>query len=165
MAPLIPTVFSSPLTFSSALGAEIAALQQFLQVLHSEQAALNEGNIDKLQEISRLKSDQAVALSQLSAKHFPNLRTPDAVRDEVAEHIKQHDPDGRHGLAKSWVMLLDLAKEAQHLNQLNGAMIAVQLKHNQQALTILQEAAKQNTLYGPDGHAQALGSGRQLGKI
>ncbi len=162
---MIPSVFSSPLAFSSALGAEIAALQQFLQLLHSEQDALNEGNVDKLQEISRLKSDQVVALSQLSTSHFPNLRAPDTLRDEVAEHIKQSDPDGRHGLAKNWEMLLDLATEARHLNQLNGAMIAVQLKHNQQALAILQEAAKQSTLYGPDGHAQALGTGRQLGKI
>lgn len=163
--PLNPSVFSSPLAFSTALEAEVAALQQFLQLLHAEQDALNEGSIDKLQEISRLKSDQVVALSQLSAGHFPNLRTPDAVKDEVAEFIRKSDSDGRHGLAKSWEMLLDLAKEAHRLNQHNGAMIAAQLKYNQQALAILQEAAKQSTLYGPDGHAQSLGSGRQLGKI
>jgi hypothetical protein len=37
--PLNPSTFSSPLAFSTALEAEVAALQQFLQLLHAEQDA------------------------------------------------------------------------------------------------------------------------------
>jgi flagellar biosynthesis/type III secretory pathway chaperone len=60
---------------------------------------------------------------------------------------------------------MDLAKQAKDQNQLNGAMIEALMKHNKQALAILQEAAKQSSLYGPDGHAKSIGTGRQLGKI
>jgi flagella synthesis protein FlgN len=157
--------FASPADFSANLKAEIEALQRFLQILQSEQDALTGGSIDKLADISRLKSEQVVLLSQLTASQFPNSRGTAVSADDITQLIRETDPDGKHGLAKNWGKLTELAKQAQHLNQLNGAMIEAQLKHNQQALAILQEAATQNSLYGPDGHSRTLGTGRQLGKI
>ncbi len=151
--------------FAARLSAEIEAVQTFLLTLQSEHNALTEGNIDKLSEYSRLKSDQLVRLSQLSTANFLAQRNAGAAAHDLAKTIREMDPDGRHGLTEKWEKLLNLAKQAQYQNQLNGAMIETQMKHNQQALAILQEAAKQSSLYGPDGHSRALGSGRQLGKI
>lgn len=150
---------------AARLSAEIEAVQAFLLTLQSEHDALTKGNIDKLSEYSRLKSEQLVQLSQLSTGNFLTQRDADAASHDIAAAIRGMDPDGRHGLTEKWEKLLNLAKQAQYHNQLNGAMIEAQMKHNQQALAILQEAAKQSSLYGPDGHARALGSGRQLGKI
>lgn len=157
--------FESPFEFASLLKAEIEALQNFLLILQSEHQALTEGQIDKLTEFSRLKSEQAVQLSQLSASH-PLIRDNkgSSVHDITAA-IREMDADGKHGLMKLWEMLMDLAKQARYQNQLNGAMIEAQMKYNQQALAVLQEAAKQSGLYGPDGHAKTMGTGRQLGKI
>ena len=157
----------TPANLAANLEAETEALRQFLQILQSEQDALTQGNIDKLAEFARLKSEQGVRLSQLNTNHNHLLtqhglgNTPQDTR----QLIQREDPDGKHCLADRWEKLLELAKQAQDMNRFNGAMIEMQLKRNQQALAILQEAAKQTSLYGPDGHSQALGTGRRLGKI
>lgn len=156
---------ASPADFSASLKAEIEALHQFVIILQSEQNALTEGNIDRLLEISRTKSEQVVRLSQLSTSHFSNQGNVATIPDEIARTLHEADPDGQYALAQNWEKLLELAKQAKYLNDMNGAMIEVQVKHNQQALAILQEAATQNSLYGPDGHSRGLGTGRQLGKI
>lgn len=158
---------SSLTGFAGTIEAEIEALRQFLQILQSEHQALTQGKIDKLVEFARAKSEQGVRLSQLGANHNRLLSqnrlesTPEGLR----QLILREDPDGKHGLAERWEKLMELAQQAQDMNRLNGAMIEAQLKHNQQALAILQEAAKQTSLYGPDGHSRALGMGRRLGKI
>lgn len=157
--------FETPSEFASLLKAEIEALQSFLLILQSEHRALTEGKIDKLTEFSRLKSEQAIQLSQLSASHPLTRGDYSTPSRDLTESIRSMDSDGQHDLLKLWEKLMDLAKQAKYQNQLNGAMIEAQMKHNQQALAILQEAAKQSSLYGPDGHAQTLGTGRQLGKI
>jgi len=156
--------FVAPSEFASLLKAEIEALQNFLLILQSEHQALTEGQIDKLTEFSRLKSEQAVQLSQLSASHPLTRGGDEPPARDITETIREMDADGKHGLMKLWEKLMDLAKQARYQNQLNGAMIEAQMKYNQQALAILQEAAKQSSLYGPDGHAQTIGAGRQLGK-
>lgn len=156
---------ASPADFAATLRAEIEALHQFITILQSEQDALTEGSIDKLNEISRLKSEQVVRLSQLSADHFSNQNEAADTPDEIVRILREADPDGKLSLAQSWEKLSALAKQAKQLNRQNGVMIETQLQYNQQALAILQEAAMQNSLYGPDGHSRGLGTGRQLGKI
>lgn len=151
--------------FAENLAAETEALRQFLKILQSEQEALTQGKIDKLVDISRLKSEQGVQLSQLSTHHILKQRGLEPTPEAIRQLIQQEDSDGKRHLADHWEKLLELAKQAKDLNQLNGAMIEAQLKHNQQALAILQEAAKQTSLYGPDGHSRMLGTGRRLGKI
>lgn len=160
----------TPASFTENLAAETEALQQFLQILQSEQEALTHGNIDKLAEYARLKAEQGLRLSQLGSNHNRILKqyglgSAEGAKDAISQVIQREDPDGQRCLAHHWENLLDLAKQAQDLNRLNGAMIEAQLKHNQQALAILQEAAKQTSLYGRDGHSQALGLGRKLGKV
>ena len=71
---------------------------------------------------------------------------------------------GNPHIAELWRQLLALAEKARELNQLNGNMIDTRLRNNQQALAILQAAANQSALYGPDGQTHGLGLGRPLGK-
>lgn len=151
--------------FAENLAAETEALRQFLEILQAEQEALKLGNIDKLLGLSRRKSEQGVRLSQLSANHLLKQHGLESTPEGIKKLIQLEDPDSKYGLVKRWEKLLELAKQARDLNLLNGAMIDAQLKHNQQALAILQEAAKQTSLYGPDGHSLSLGMGRKLGKI
>ena len=45
-----------------------------------------------------------------------------------------------------------LAAQVRAANEINGALVAARLKHNQAAITALQTAARNNTgVYGPDG--------------
>ena len=78
---------------------------------------------------------------------------------------EKYDPQGRSDALHAWLALLDLARSAKRLNEQNGALINLNLQHNQQALAILHGAATQTTnLYGPDGHAYSSAPGRPLGK-
>lgn len=147
--------------------AELDALEKFLLILENEQQVLKRAEVDKLPNIARSKSELLVTLSQLGTSRETYLKRNGIESD--AASIAQFIHLGVHGtpshLMEKWEKLLAAAKRAQELNQLNGAMIEAMVKHNQQALAILQDAAQQNGLYGPDGHSRAMGAGRQLGKI
>ncbi|MBS4096996.1 MAG: flagellar protein FlgN [Sulfuricella sp.] len=153
--------------FASLVAAEFDEIEKFSQILESEQQALKQGEIDKLPEIARSKSEYLVKLSQLGSARDNHLKLNGIGTDATSlkQFIQREDPGSHLSLQESWDKLLASAKRAQELNQLNGAMIETLLKHNQQALAILQDAAQQNGLYGPDGHSRSIGSGRQLGKI
>lgn len=150
------------------LQAELLTFQGFIQILQTEQDSLVHGNVDPLLELSRLKSEKAFILSQLadhrtryiSAQGYPPKQ------GSMGQWMKQqqHDPELPR-ITELWAQLLELAESAQQLNNTNGSMIDIRLRNNQQALSILQTAAKQSALYGADGHTQALGLGRPIGKV
>ena len=150
------------------LEAELHAFQGFIQILQTEQDSLVEANVDPLLELARLKSEKVLLLSQLadlrtrfiSAQGFP----PKQGSMDAWLKQQQRNPESSR-IAELWVQLLTLAESAQQLNNINGSMIDARLRNNQQALSILQSAAKQSALYGADGHTQSLGLGRPLGKV
>ncbi|HXU93130.1 MAG TPA: flagellar protein FlgN [Gallionella sp.] len=151
---------ASPLL--AALSAERAALQKFVALLESEQGLLMESQTDQLLELSEQKSRAALELNNLAEarrallkQHLPQL-TVDAIRDWMEAH-------SREGLF-DWQEILSLAERAQLLNNANGAVIQMKLRHNQQALAVLNGAVNKANLYGPDGQPSfAPGSGRSLG--
>lgn len=58
----------------------------------------------------------------------------------------------------------DLISQAGALNEANGKLIAMRLRHNQQALNVLLAAADTAATYGPDGQQQSGVGSRILGK-
>lgn len=158
----------TPADFAKLLGAEVAAVEQFIQVLQAEQQALTGAQTEKLLELARLKSEKAVQISQLGNRRSQYLSSQgfSSDRSGMEEWLSRHDPSGTGQTGRAWKRLLDLAKEAQELNRANGIMIDAKLRHNQQALAILQSAARQVVdVYGPDGQTKTSGIGRQLGKV
>jgi len=80
--------------------------------------------------------------------------------DAIRAWLKIHSPDG----LSIWQGILDLAERARQLNNTNGELIQMKLRHNQQILTVLSNAVNQANLYGPDGQTSfSPGSGRSLG--
>lgn len=147
------------------LEAELCAFQDFIQVLQTEQDALVQGNVDPLLELARIKSEKVVLLAQLaeSRARFLNDQGYSLEHGGMTKWLQRDE--GNPQIAELWQQLLTLAENAQKLNQINGSMIDTRLRNNQQALAILQVAAKQSTLYGPDGQTQALGLGRPIDKV
>ncbi|BBI98753.1 flagella synthesis chaperone protein FlgN [Ferrigenium kumadai] len=151
---------ASPLL--AALTAERAALQKFVALLEREQVMLVENHTDQLLELSEQKSQDALELNKLAEarrallkQHLPQL-TVEAIRAWLETH-------SREGLAV-WQEVLSLAERAQLLNNANGAVIQMQLRHNQQTLAVLSNAVNKANLYGPDGQPSfSPGSGRSLG--
>ena len=157
---------ASPSDLAKNLEAELRAFQDFIQVLQTEQDALVQGNIDSLLELARIKSEKVVLLSQLaeSRTRFLSAQGYSQENGGMAKWLQQRD-GGNPQITELWQQLLALAENARQLNQINGSMIDTRLRNNQQALAILQAAAKQSTLYGPDGQTQSLGLGRPIGKV
>lgn len=156
----------SPSDLVKNLEAEVRVFQDFIQVLQTEQDALVQGNVDPLLELARIKSEKVVLLSKLaeSRTRFLGVQGYSQEHGGMAKWLQQLD--GRNPqIVELWQQLLALAENAKQLNQINGSMIDTRLRNNQQALTILQAAAKQSALYGPDGQTQSLGLGRPIGKV
>jgi len=155
---------ASPSDLVMNLEAELRAYQDFIQVLQTEQDALVQGNIDPLLELARIKSGKVVLLSQL-AENRARFLDAQGYSQEQGGMAKWLRDGGNPQISELWQQLLTLAENAQQLNQINGGLIDTRLRNNQQALAILQVAANQSALYGPDGQTQALGLGRPIGKV
>jgi len=159
---------ASPSDLVKNLEAELRAFQDFIQALQTEQDALVQGNVDPLLELARIKSEKVVLLSQLAESRTRFLSAQGYSPQEhggMTKWLQQQRDGGNPQIAELWQQLLALAENAQQLNQINGSMIDTRLRNNQQALTILQVAANQSALYGPDGQTQTLGLGRPIGKV
>jgi len=151
--------------FAVSLQAELDAFREFIDTLQQEQAALIEGDIDRL---LLLVPGKTALMEKLSA--FSNERGR-----KLAAAGHENNPAGLAAWFKAtgasdetrklWNQLLDLAREAEQANRRNGILIDTHLRHNQQALAVLQTAANPGSLYGANGQISGLSSGRPLGKV
>ena len=164
----------------AALSTERTALLNFTALLEREQGMLVENSTDQLLELSEQKSSDAISLHKLAetrrnllrqsvtpASGTPAQASPSSTRpsidlsaDAIRAWLKTHSPDA----LSIWQVILDLAERARQLNNTNGELIQMKLRHNQQILTVLSNAVNQANLYGPDGQTSfSPGSGRSLG--
>lgn len=146
----------------AALTAEHAALVDFVALLQREQGMLTENLTDQLIELSEQKSKQAMRLNQLAETRRTLLQNniPQLGVAAIQAWLKTHSPAG----LLAWQKVLSLAVQAQQLNNVNGELIQMKLRHNQQALSALSNAVNKANLYGPDGQPNfSPGSGRSLG--
>lgn len=142
---------------------ERVRVQDFLRLLEREQAALVAGDHDHLMAFTEQKAAQILELRRISDSRSKLLAAHGlrADRDGMSAWIEQTaDPTVR----RLWDDIKGLAAQVRATNEINGALVAARLKHNQAAITALQAAAKTSSVYGPDGAARltATNSSRQL---
>ncbi len=146
---------------ATCLQLELAAAGVFLEILQKEQEALIEGKIERLEALTSDKTQMVGQLAELAERRNQSLASRGLGSDSKGMEAWLADAKP----ASSWRDLLQLAQAAQQLNQTNGEMIAVRLRHNQQALAALQGAAGAASLYGPKGQTLGFGGGRPLGRV
>lgn len=61
-----------------------------------------------------------------------------------------------------WNELLNAARRARELNQINGTLINTHMARTRAALSVLQQKPAGSTVYGPDGQQDMRGGGRTL---
>lgn len=148
----------------SVLDEEIGKLREFISLLQREQELLKSGDTEKLLPLIDTKTQLAntlAALSQARETHLGRQGLPGG-RAGMEAWLARH---GNDPLRKAWQELLTLAAEARALNELNGKLIGLHMRHNQQAFAALMSATDRAMIYGPDGQQQTgLGGGRILGK-
>lgn len=144
---------------------EAEQLRGFLALLEREQQALAAGDVDRLLPLAEEKGVLFTRLAGLGEARNQALAAESLPPDRpgVEAWLDRH-PE-LPGARKAWQDLLKLTLKARELNQLNGKLIGTRLASNQQALSVLLEAANQAALYGPDGQARPLGGGRSLGSV
>ncbi|MCB1936745.1 MAG: flagellar protein FlgN [Nitrosomonas sp.] len=129
------------------------ATQSFLEILKKEEEALTQGQVNELDKLVSEKTKLFNQIEAISGRRLQYL-------------LVQGYPSNREGMQrwlidhsdcvetqKLWHQLIDLAKQVQQINAINGKVIAIQLQYNQRSYLALQSAAGNISLYGPKGQA------------
>lgn len=148
----------------NVLQQEQAALDQFIELLQQEQAALVAADVDKLQSLSELKQQLSEHLTALAQQRVAQQERAGHSADAAGTRawLATQSPT----VAAAWKKLLATAQTARNLNQTNGQLIQTHMQHNQQALAVLLGAANRLDVYGADGQPRSGlgGSQRIIGK-
>lgn len=146
----------------SRLNAERDALKAFVTLLETEQQTLVDGRVEELLALSDRKTQAAQELSQLANARKTSLLAQGAKTDSggITAWLQAHAANA----LPAWQDIQQLAERMRQLNNTNGTLIQTRMRHNQQALIVLHNAANSaGALYGRDGQPHIPTSGRTLG--
>lgn len=133
----------------AGLTEELEGFNEFKALLLTEQEALIQGDTSALTEVTEAKDSRIQKLNLLTtyrSKLVSSLGFAES-KDGFSEWIRQSPVE----ISTLWSSLIKLAKEIQHLNEVNGKLINTRLQYTQQSLSALLAAVNQANLYGPDG--------------
>lgn len=144
------------------LDEEVARLREFIALLQREQELLKAADTETLLPLIETKTNLANRLGALAQgrEAFLSRQGLPAGRVGMETWLARH---GNEAQRASWQTLLALAAEARDLNALNGQLIGLHMRHNQQAFAALMSATDRAMTYGPDGQQSAGLGGRILG--
>lgn len=149
----------------SLLADEIKGVEEFIELLRQEQALLVQPvDVDALLALVSSKNDISTRLGQLASQRERLIAADSgapADRQALETWIGFCPP--ADPIRELWARLLELAAQAQALNETNGRLINIHLQHNQQALMTLMHAANRAVTYDAGGQPKAAGGGRLLG--
>lgn len=137
--------------------------EEFVSLLQTEQEALRDGAAERLEPLARDKLKMAQNLSVFVQQRARYLATAGFSPDAQGMESWMNTHLQNTGAVAAWRALRRLAEEARALNQANGALINLQLRHHRQMLTALGNACGASTLYGPQGQTLPVSHARQLG--
>ncbi len=119
--------------------------QQLLNCLQQEKQALNNSQLDKLNEISCQKQELLEQLSQLDQQ-----RTASSSGKNFNEFINSSN---NQALINQWEITRKYITECQQLNEINGRLIVKRSQINQDILSILSGRKEQdNETYNEQGN-------------
>ena len=147
----------------AALTEEHTAVRSFVALLQQEQRMLTENSIDTLTMLAEQKSAHAAKINQVAQTRHRLLQAiiPELTAAHILDWLKTNCKEGM----KLWQDIRILADQASELNRINGELIQIKLRHNQQLLVALSRAVNQANLYGPNGQTSfSTGTGRSLGQ-
>ncbi len=146
----------------AALTEEHAAVSDFVALLQQEQKMLTENSTDELAVLAEQKSNHAVKINKIAEGRHRMLQS--LIPELTASSIRDWMEINSRQSLDLWQKILVLSDQARELNRVNGELIQMKLRHNQQLLGTLSRAVNQSSLYGPNGQTNfPTGSGRSLG--
>jgi len=145
-------------SYLGVLSQERERVGEFLALLQREQAALVAGDHDDLMAFTEQKAVRILELRRLSDERSRLLASHGlrADKDGMSGWIERY---GDENARRLWDEIKSLAAQVRAANEINGALVAARLKHNQASISALQAAARSNpSVYGPDGGTRIAGA-------
>lgn len=141
------------LTIALLLDQEIAAVNEFIKILQDEHEALKHGPADRLSVFGEQKLALVAQLNMLESQRDLLLGKTDG--DSTAERMNNWLATAKNAgqITPRWHQLLDLARKARRLHQLNAEILSQLLERTTEAINILTLRQKEISLYGSDGQA------------
>lgn len=145
---------SSPTTedFVAELCAERDEAAAFVVLLKAEQQALRDGVPADVERLAPDKIRMADSLARYTAKRLETLAAFGYPRTALGMHQWAEAHANNMAGVAGWQLLQQHAAEARALNEANGKLIDLRLRHCRQALAALERACGTTTVYGPQGH-------------
>ena len=137
--------------FIADLAIEHDAAAAFASLLAAEQDALRAGAAERLETLAREKMQMASRLEELAQRRTRYLAAAGFSPDAPGMHAWLASRAQAPGVTGAWQGLQRLAALARALNQANGVLIDLHLRHHQQRLAALNHACGAPGLYGPAG--------------
>lgn len=132
------------------------ALRVFVALLELEQSALLGTDTEALLALAEQKTQGANDLQIRAQARRESL--PDSLTTQ--RWLQNNAPEA----LALWHEVRSLAEQAQRQNRVNGELIHLKMRYNQQALAALIGATQHAAgIYGPDGQALLPATGRTLG--
>lgn len=143
------------------LEAEKGLVTRFLGLLREEQSALVEGLAETLSVLNQTKLELIDTLNTAEAARgaFIAASSTGNGKAEMKAWLLRHPAEKSARLL--WEEILDLAREARQLHEMNGELIAMHLSKTSEAIDILTQRQKEAALYGSNGQA-ASGTGSRI---
>lgn len=142
-------------TIELLLAQELTAVKTFIGLLTEEHELLKQGVADGLQALSERKLALVGQLNALESQRDtllgPGQQTSPSERMQA--WLQSH-PQASN-IHANWSSLLELAREARRLHQMNGEILSILLNRTSEAIQILTQQQKEVSLYGSDGQASS----------
>ena len=147
----------------ACLNAEIDETNNFIDLLEKEAEILvSSESLSEIPALTEAKEASAHQLTQLGKQRSQLLQILGGAGDRAQMDALAATDDE---LWTAWQILLATAEEASVLNQRNGTLISVHLRHTQQSLEALRSAAGVGDVYTADGKPHAIGRPTPIGKV
>ena len=142
------------------LNREIELVSRFITLLGEEQECLKTGNADDLQSITAKKEPLIGLMNAIESERMAAIGEAGRPSNgaSMQRWLGQNATDT--AAAASWQQLLDLAREAKSLHELNMQLVEMHLRNTTEALAILTQPAESSTLYGSSGQTMTSSGSR-----
>jgi len=136
---------------SKLLKREAELVLRFRDLLLREQQILRSGKSEELAELNTLKLTLVNDLNLVGAERARALSSTEKDTVDMQAWFSTHPQE--HEAAGLWKRVLDTAREARDLNELNGNLIQILHQKTSDALAILTQGKDGQSLYGSNGQA------------
>ena len=140
---------------AAILEQEIELISRFVATLNSEQEILKQGQAEGLPEFAQQKTALAEQLNALEQKRLAALglvNHPNS-KGQMERWLTEHTTETV--AAVNWQNLLNLAREAKVLNEINSQLIEMHLRRAIESLAVLMHQGEKQPLYGASGQSMA----------